>query len=140
MKVIFHYVVAAIICFSLMGMCSGDEDFFHTPYNDAKMGSAHPMAGAFSVPMSFHLHHIHDSRGKDLPDQCSGTSSKDTPVCAGTFILANTSKSHRSSLISAISAQIPIGCFQLSERTFISEISNPTNPTLSSLRTVILLA
>ena len=139
MKAFCHYVLVAVICFSLMGLCLGGEAFCLTQHDNAEMRTSH-RAHAHAATGHFNLHSVRESHQVDLPEQCCQTSSEDHSDCTQIFVLPNKAKTFRSPMIATFSAQIAINCFQLSEKNFISEISNTINPTLASLRTVILLA
>ena len=140
MKAFCHYVLVAVICFSLMGSCLGGEAFCLVQHNNAKMSNASHRVHAHGVPAHSHLSSVHESHHVNSSQQCCRTSSKVPSDCIRIFVLPNKPKTFRSPLIATFSAQISINCFQLSEKNFISELSNTINPTLASLRTVILLA
>ena len=140
MKTFCYHVVVAVICFSLMGSCLGGEAFCNTQHNNAKMSNASHRVHAHEAPAHSHLPSVHESHQVNSSQQCCRTSSKVPSDCTGIFVLPNKTKTFRSPLFATFSTQVAINCFQLSERNFISEISNTINPTLASLRTVILLA
>ncbi len=140
MKAFCRHVLVAVICFSLMGLCPGGEAFCNTQHDNAEMSSTSHRVHAHAASEDFHLPSVHESHQVDLPEQCCRTSSEEPSDCTRIFVLPNKTKTFRSPLIATFSAQIAINCFQLSEKNFISEISNTINPTLASLRTVILLA
>jgi hypothetical protein len=140
MKTFCHYVLVAVICFSLMGSCPVGEAFCLTQHDNAEMSSTSHRVHAHATSENFHVPSVHESHQIDLSEQCCETSSKVPSDCARVFVLPNKTKTFRSPLIAAFSAQIAINCFQLSEKNYISEITNTINPTLASLRTVILLA
>ena len=135
MKAFWHFILAACICFSLMCSCSGGEAFFLTQKNAPMRNTSH---GAYTASGHFQLASAHESHQKDS-EQCCGTSSK-YRYCARIFVSPNKTKTFQSTLSATFSDKTAINCFQLSEKNFISEISNTINPTLASLRTVILLA
>ena len=139
MKTFCHYVLVAVICFSLMGSCPGGEAFCLTQHDDAEKSNTSHAAHAHAAPGQSHLPGVHETHQADSPEQCCETSSKVPSDCARVFVLLNKTNTFQSPLIAAFSAQIAINCFQLSEKNVISEISNTINPTLASLRTVILL-
>jgi hypothetical protein len=140
MKAFCRYVLVAFVCFSLMGSCSGGEAFCITQHNNAKMSNTSHRAHAHGVPTHSQLPSVHEYHQVNSSQQCCRTSSKDPTDCTRIFVLPNETKTFRSPLIVTFSAQIAINCFRLSEKNFISEISNAINSTLASLRTVILLA
>ena len=140
MKTFYHYVLVAVICFSLIGSCLGGEAFCLTQHDNVEFGSTSHGVHDHTTSGNFHVPSVHESHQIDLSEQCCETSSKVPSDCARVFVLPNKTKTFRSPLIAAFSAQIAINCFQLSEKNYISEITNTINPTLASLRTVILLA
>ena len=137
-KAFCHYVLVAVICFSLMG--SGSEAFCLTQHDNAETSSSSHKVHAHEASAHSYLPSVHESHQVNSSQQCCLASSKAPSDCTRFFVLPNKTKTFRSPLIAAFSAQIAINCFQLSEKNFISEISNTINPTLASLRTVILLA
>jgi hypothetical protein len=139
MNAFCRYILVAIICFSLMGSCLGGEGFCIIQHNNAKMSNTSHRVHAHAASAYSHLPSGHESHQVGSPEQCCRTSSKDPSDCARIFVLPNKTKTVRGSLIATFSTQIAINCFQLSEKNLISEISNAINPTLVSLRTVILL-
>jgi len=140
MKTFCHYVLIAVICFSLMASCPGGEAFCLTQHDNAEMSGTSHRVHAHETSGHSHLPSVHESHQVDSSQQCCKTSSKVPSDCTRAFVLLNKTKTFRSPLIATFSTQIAINCFQLSEKNFISEISNTINPTLASLRTVILLA
>jgi len=139
-KAFCRYILVVVVCFSLMGSCPAGEAFCLTQHNNAKMSNTSHRVHTHAASGHFHLPSIHESHQVDLPKQCCQASSQDPTDCSRIFVLPNKTKTFRSPLIATFSAQIAINCFQLSEKNCISEISNTINPTLVSLRTVILLA
>ena len=139
-KAFCRHFSLVIVCFSLMGSCPGGEAFCITPHNNARMNNASHKVHAHGASAHSHLPSVHGSHQVDSSQQCCRTSSRVLSDCARIFVLHNKTKTFRSPLIATFSAQIAINCFQLSGTNFISEISNTINPTLASLRTVILLA
>ena len=140
MKTFCHYFLIAVICFSLMGSCPGGEAFCLTQHNNAEISSTSHRVHAHEAPAHSHLLNVNESYQDNSSEQCCQTSSEGPSDCARFFVLLNKTKTFRSPLIAAFSVQIAINCFQLSEKNHISEITNTINPTLASLRTVILLA
>ena len=140
MKAFCCHVLVAVICFSLMGLCPGGEAFCTTQHDNVEMSNTSHRIHAHAVSGHFHPPSVHESHQVNLSQQCCRTSSKDPTGCTRIFVLPDKTKTFRSSLIADFSAQIAINCFQISEKNFISEISNTINPALASLRTVILLA
>lgn len=140
MKSFGRYVVAAVICFSLMSLCSGGEALLLALHNNAKMSNASSGVDAHAVFWNFQLPGVCQSRQVDLPEQCCQASTEYPSDCALIFVSTNMTDTFRSTLTATFSAQIAINCFQFSEMNFVSEISDPINPTLASLRTVILRA
>jgi hypothetical protein len=138
-KTFCHYVVIAFICFSLMGLCPGGEAFCLTQHDYTEMSSTSHKVHAHATSGNFHVLSVHESYPVNSSQQCCRTSSKIPSDCTGIFVLPNKTKTFQSPLIATFSAQIVTNCFQLSEKNFISEISNTINPTLASLRAVILL-
>ena len=137
MKAFCRYVLVVVICFSLMG--SGSEAFCLTQHDNAEMSNASHKVHAHAASGHSHLLGAHETYQADSPEQCCSVPSKVPSDCTQFFVLLNKTKTFRSHLIATFSPQIAINCFQLSEKNFISEISNTINPTLASLRTVILL-
>ncbi len=140
MKAFCRYVLVAVVCFSLMGSCSGGEAFCLAQHDNAGTSSTSHRVHAHAASEDFHLPGVHESHQVDSSQQCCEASSKVPSDCTQFFVLPNKTKTFRSPMIATFSTQIAINCFQLSEKNFISEISNTINPTLASLRTVILLA
>jgi len=139
MKTFCHYVLLATTCFSLMGYCLGGEGLCLTQHDDTRAGSDSHGVHAHEDSEHSQLPSVHESHQVNSTQQCCKTSSKVPSDCTRFFVLPNKTKTFRSPLIATFSTQIAINCFQLSEKNFISEISNTINPTLASLRTVILL-
>ena len=71
--------------------------------------------------------------------QCCPTPLKLPADCVRFFTLLNKNKTAQDFLTATPSTWVAISCFQFSEKNLISEISNTINPTLVSLRTVVLL-
>ena len=135
MKAFCHYILVAVTCFSLL--CSGSAVFHshHTSHDTAKMtGTAHVALSNIPLASAHKSHHV------DSSEQCCRTLPKTPSDCTRISVLPNKTKTFRSPLVAAFSTQIAINRFQLSGMHFISEIFNTINPTLASLRTVILLA
>lgn len=140
MKTFCHYVLLATTCFSLMGYCPGGEGLCLTQHDDTKKSNSSHGVNAHEDSEHSQLPSVHKYHQVDSVLQCCQTPSKESSDCARIFVLPNKIKTFRSSLTATFSPQITISCFQLLEKNFISEIFNSTNPTLASLRTVILLA
>ena len=141
MKAFSRYILVMVVCFSLVGSCLGGEAFCLTPHDDVEMSDTCREAYAHETPEHSHMPGAHESHHIDLPEICCPASSEAPSGCAQIFVLpTNRTRTFQSPLIAAPSAQIAINSFQLSEKNIISEISNTINPTLASLRTVILLA
>ena len=140
MKAFCCRVLVAVICFSLMGSCPGGEAFCVTPHDNANKSNTSHRVDAHAASGYFHLPGDHESHQVNLSQQCCRTSSKDPTDCTRILVLPDKTKTVRGSLIAAFSAQMAINCFQVSEKNFISEISNTINPALAALRAVIMLA
>ena len=140
MKTFCHYVLIAVICFAMTSSCLGGEAFCNTQHDNAEMSSTSHKVHAHAASEHSRPFGVHESHQSNSSVQCCSTSSKVPSDCTRVFVLPNKTKTFRSPLIAIFSTQIAINCFQLSEKNFISEISNTINPTLASLRTVILLA
>jgi len=139
MKSFWRHILVAVICFAMMSSCPGGEALCLSPHDNARMNSTSHGVHAHEDSEHSQLPSVHESHQVNSSQQCCTTSSKVPSDCARFFVLPNKTKTFRSPLIATFSTQIAINCFQLSEKNFISEISNTINPTLASLRTVILL-
>jgi len=139
MKSFWRHILVAVICFAMRSSCPGGEALCLSPHDNARMNSTSNGVHAHENSEHSQLPSVHESHQINSSQQCSTTSSKDPSDCARFFVLPNKTKTFRSPLIATFSTQIAINCFQLLEKNFISEISNTINPTLASLRSVILL-
>ncbi len=140
MNAFCHYVLVAVVCFSLMGSCLGGEAFCLIQHDNAEMSNSSHSVHAHAAFGYSHLPGVHETHQVGLLGQCCRASSRRFSNCAQFFVLLNKTKTFRSPLIVIFSNQTAMNCFQLSEKNFFSEIPNAINPTLASLRTVILLA
>ncbi len=139
MKAFCRYVLVAVICFSLMGLCPGGEAFCLAQHDNANMSNTSHRVHAHAASGHFHLPGVRESHQVNSSQQCCRTSSKDPTDCTRILVLPDKTRTVRGSLIAAFSAQMAIDCFQVSENNFISEISNTINPALAALRAVIML-
>lgn len=130
MKILWHCILLATTCFSLMGYCPGSEGYCLTLHDDTK--ERHEVTIRSSLP------DVHESHHRDSSTQCCRIPSQKSSDCARIFVFPSKTKSFRNIMPVIIWAQIPNNGFQISEKNFISEIFNSTNPTLASLCTVIL--
>lgn len=137
MKAFGRYVLVVVVCFSLMGSCIGGGALCNH-HHTSMMGNLH---GDYSHAVSGHLHplRIQESGVASLSQACCKNSSKEPTEYTRIFVMPDKSDTFRVSQIATFSVQILINCFELSEKSFITEISNTIDPTLASLRTVILL-
>jgi hypothetical protein len=90
---------------------------------------------------SVHSHRVggRESHEAGSFQQCCPTPLKIPADCVRFFTLLNKNKTAQDFLTATQSTWAAISCFQFSEKNLISEISNTINPTLVSLRTVVLL-
>lgn len=139
MKAFCHYIFVAMTCFSLL--CSGSAVYHshHTSHNTAEItGTSHAIHAHVALS-NIHLASAHKSHHIDSSKQCCQTSPRIPSESKRISVLPNKTKTFRSSLVAAFSSQIATNRFQHSGKWFNSRISNTINPTLESLRTVILL-
>ncbi len=108
MKAFCRYVLVAVICFSLMGLCPGGEAFCLAQHDNANMSNTSHRVHAHAASGYFHLPGDHESHQVNLSQQCCRTSSKDPTGCTRIFVLPDKTKTFRSSLIANFSAQIAI--------------------------------
>ncbi|MHC4482100.1 MAG: hypothetical protein ACYSW4_00985 [Planctomycetota bacterium] len=133
----FRYTFVMVICFSLMGKCHGGTGLCIAPHNNVDMEDiSRTVHGA---PVHSHLPSGHESHQVGSSQQCCQSPLKIPADCLRIFALPNKTEIVQGPLIATLSAQIAISRFQLSEKNLISEIANTINPTLVTLRTVILL-
>ena len=90
---------------------------------------------------SAHSHRVggRESHEAGSFQQCCPTPLKLPADCVRFFTLLNKNKTVQDFLTATPSTWAAISCFQFPEKNLISEISNTINPTLVSLRTVVLL-
>ena len=90
---------------------------------------------------SVHSHRVggRESHQAGSSQQCCSIPLKLPADCVRFFTLLNKNKTAQDFLTATPSTWAAISCFQFSEKNLISEISNTINPTLVSLRTVVLL-
>ena len=139
LKVFYRYVIVTIISFSLMGSFPGGEAFYSGPHNFDEISETSHKAHAHATSAHSHPPCGHEPYQVDSSKQCCQTPYKNHADFAQIPVLPNRTKTSQSHLVLTFSAQIATICFQLSEKNLISEIFNTTDPTLKSLRTVILL-
>ena len=134
MKAFYRYILVAVISLRLVGLGSGA--CCHTPHDNGEKSNTSHTAHTNSVHSR--LSDIHDFHQVDLSQKCCQTSSNDPADYTRIFILPNNTKTVQDSLITTFSHQIAINCFHFSAKNSISEITDLINPTLTSLRTVVL--
>jgi len=139
MKVFYRYVLVTVISFSLMGSFPGGEAFCRGQHNIDEISDTSHKAHAHAASAHFHPPCGHESHQVDSSKQCCQTPYKNHADSTQIPALPNRTKTSQSHLVAIFSAQIATSCPQLSEKNLISEIFNTINPTLVSLRTVILL-
>ena len=137
---LYAHVLVAVFSFSLMvSYLSGQTRCFN-PHDHARMSHTVHKAHGHGASSNSHLPNVHGCHDADSSQKCCPTPSQNSDKCKRDFVLRNRTNTAEKTQRASLSAPIAVDCSpQFSERNFISEISNANNPTLLSLRTVILL-
>jgi len=136
---LYAYVLVAVFSFSLMISCPSGLTCFLNPHNHARMSQPVLKAHGHGDSSNSHLSNVHGCHDEDSSQECCQTQSQNSDKCTRDFVLRNRTNTAERTQSASLSAPIAVDCSQFSGRNFIPEISNANNPTLLSLRTVILL-
>lgn len=138
MKVFCRYVLVIVLSFSLKGSFSDGEAFWSGLHNIGEIGESSHKAHA--APAHSHQPCGHEPHQADSSKECCQTPHKHHADSTQIPTFPNRTKTSQRHLAASFSAQITtICCLQLSENRLIPTIFNTSDPTLESLRTVILL-
>jgi hypothetical protein len=143
-RTFFSYAFAIALCFSVLGLCLGTEAFCHSHHASGDSAditiTSHTHQGHSHATSFLHVTGAHKSHNADSHKHCCQSSPKKSSHCIEVLVLDNTIKTFGCSLAAANSPQIAYSIFSLPAMDCIAGLSNVSNPSLVSLRTVILLA
>ena len=118
-KAFCRYILAAVICFSIISPCSVGEAFCFTSHNNADMsGIAHEVhshCGDWHLLSSHECHTV----------ECCQNSTKCSVDCAQIFVLPDDIRSAQSLGNVALSPEIAIGCSLFSEKNYLISLHGP---------------
>jgi len=138
-KSLYTHVLIAVFSFSLMLSSPCGLTCYNNPHDRARMSHTVYKAHGHGDSSNSHLSDVHVCHDAGSSHACCQTPSQNPDKCTRDFVLQNrTNTAERTQSIS-LSAPIVVDCSQFSERNFVSEMSYANNPTLLSLRTIILL-
>ena len=136
---LYPYVLTAVFSFLLMISSPCALTFYHSPHDHTRMSqTVHKVHGHGDCSNS-HLSNIHGCHDADSSHECCENESQNSDECTRDSVLRNRTNTTERTQSASLSAPIVVDFSQFSGRTYLSEGSNPKNPTLSSLRTVVLL-
>ena len=124
------------------GLCLGSEAFCHGHHGN------HNASGMEIISHSLHAHtaspHLHQSDDHKSHDcdstrHCCQSVPEKSSECVHVYVMPDTSKSSALSLAAVLPSQIFSNSFSLDAKDCAYGFSNSNNPSLESLRTVILL-
>lgn len=142
MKTFRGYAIVVALCLSMIGMCFGSEVFSHT-HHDSHIASNVTITShaphAHVASSLLQLTSAHKSHKADSSVHCCQSSPKEPFGCVQAFVLPDTVKTFRCSLVTVFSPQITISSSTPPAMDCISGLSTTKNPSLGSLRTIILL-
>ena len=137
---LYTYVLTAVFSFSLMLSSPCGLTFCHNPHDHARMSQTVHKAHGHGDSSNSHQTSVHDCHDGVSSQECCKNHPQNSNECTRDFVLQNRTNTSEKTQRASLSAAIAVDCSpQFSERNSISEISHANNPTLLSLRTVILL-
>lgn len=142
MKTFRGYATVVGLCLSMIGMCFGSEAFSHT-HHDSHSSSSVTITShtphAHAASSLLQLTGAHKSHKADPLGHCCQSSPREPSGCVQVFVLPGTFKTFKYSLVAVFSPQTTISSFTPPAMDCIPGLSTTKNPSLGSLRTVILL-
>jgi len=136
---LYAHVLVAVFSFSLMVSYPCGLTCFLNTHDHARMSQIVHKVHGHGDSSNSHLSNVHGCHDADSSHACCQTPSQNPDKCTRDLVLLNRTNTAERTQSASLSAPIAVDCSQFSGRNFIPEISNANNPTLLSLRTVILL-
>jgi len=133
------HVLAAVFSFSLMVSYPCDLTCFLNPHDHARMSQTVHKVHGHGDSSNFHRSNVHGCHDADSSYACCQNPSQNPDKYTRNLVFRNRTNSAERTQSASLSAPIVVDCSQFSGRNFIPERSNANNPTLLSLRTIILL-
>ena len=138
MRVFCDYILVLAICFPLISSYHNKASC-HEPNNSAEIYHTSYETYTLASSVDTHLLKSHEFLQAGSHEECCQTSSDNPADCKPVSVLPDKTKRIQRLSNAICPDTITDGCFQLLEKNFISKASNTINPTLTSLRTTILL-
>lgn len=136
---LYTHVLVAVFSLSLIVSYPCGLTHCHSSHDHARAGQPEHKAHRHGGCSNSHLTSVYDCHDGVSSQECCKDQSHNSNKCTQEFVLQNRTNTAERTQSVSLSAPIVVDCSQFSERNFISEISNSNNPTLLSLRTIILL-
>lgn len=141
MKVLYRNILVIVLSFSLSGSFPGGEAFWGGPHHIGKIRDTSDTAHVHHASAHSHPPCGQESHQGDSSEEFCQIPYKNHAESAQVSILPNRTKRSQRHLVATLTARTATICsFQPVENRLISAIFHTPDPTLSSLRTVILLA